>query len=170
MKVLAFAGSNTPDGINNQLLDFALSRTDAEVTKIDLNDFEMPIYSKAREAEGGVPEAAQRFKRLIGEADVVVMSLAVHNGTYAVAYKNVFDWASRLEGKVYDGVRVILLSASPGPMAGQPLLDIAATGIPRFGGALLGTLGVGKFAENFQDGALVDVSLLAQLDELMGKI
>ncbi|MCB0388003.1 MAG: NAD(P)H-dependent oxidoreductase, partial [Winogradskyella sp.] len=57
--ILAFAGSNSKDSINKQLAVYA-SRLidDVTVTILDLNDFELPIYSKDLEAEQGIPANA----------------------------------------------------------------------------------------------------------------
>ena len=171
MKILAFGASNSRNSVNKQVANFVANRIEGgEVKLIDLNDFEMPIYSIDRENETGVPELAQRFKDEIAAADIVVISFAVHNGSYAAAYKNIFDWASRLEGKVYENCRVILLAVSPGPAAGQPLLDIAADGIPHFGGEVLGKLGIGKIGAKLVDGQIIDQATIAEIDALIKDI
>jgi len=41
----------------------------ATVKFLDLNDFEMPIYSIDRETESGIPDLAKSFYKEIGEAD-----------------------------------------------------------------------------------------------------
>ncbi|MBJ3764143.1 NAD(P)H-dependent oxidoreductase [Maribius pontilimi] len=61
MKILAFAATNSRDSINSALFDFAAKRArsslspQAEVTFVDLNDIEMPIYSVDRERASGIP-------------------------------------------------------------------------------------------------------------------
>ena len=67
---------------------------------MDLNDYEMPIYSPDRQNEEGVHPLAQKFFDKITEADALIISFAEYNGNYTSAYKNVFDWASRI--KIYD--------------------------------------------------------------------
>jgi NAD(P)H-dependent FMN reductase len=59
---------------------------------LDLNDYEMPIYSIDRETEDGIPEEAQRFYDELGAVDAILISFAEHNGAYTAAYKNIFDW------------------------------------------------------------------------------
>ena len=100
MKVLAFAATNHVQSINKQLVKYASTLIDAEVEILDLNDFDMPIYSQDREQDSGIPEQAQRFFDKIGQADAVVISFAEHNGSYTAAYKNLFDWTSRINMKV----------------------------------------------------------------------
>ncbi len=171
MKILAFGASNSRHSVNKALAKFVAHRVKgADVNLIDLNDYEMPIYSIDREMEAGIPQAAQDFKDHIAAADLVVASFAVHNGSYAVAYKNIFDWASRLDGKVFDGAKVFVLAASPGPMGGQPLLDIVANGIPHFGGELVGKLGIGKMNEYIVDGEIEEADLLGQIDAILDSL
>ena len=65
-KVIAFGASNSRNSINKKLATFAANQlSDAEITILDLNDFEMPIYSIDREEENGIPDLAKQFKALI---------------------------------------------------------------------------------------------------------
>ena len=64
MKILAFAASNSRNSINRALIDFAVQRMhaavapNAEIEVVDLNDYEMPIYSIDREKDDGIPAPA----------------------------------------------------------------------------------------------------------------
>jgi chromate reductase len=63
-KVLAFAGSTKAASVNRKLLAVAVEATRAaglEVTEVDLNDYEMPLFSEELEA-AGVPENFTRLK------------------------------------------------------------------------------------------------------------
>ncbi|MEO0877483.1 MAG: NAD(P)H-dependent oxidoreductase, partial [Bacteroidota bacterium] len=63
-KILAFGASNSRNSINKQLASYAAGQlTDATITLLDLNDFEMPIYSIDREKESGIPQLAEQFKQ-----------------------------------------------------------------------------------------------------------
>ena len=96
-KILAFGASTSKKSINKRLATYAASLVaDAEVMIIDMNDFEMPLYSIDREQDG-MPTQAVKFKEYVKEADGIIISFAEHNGTYAVGYKNVLDWATRVE-------------------------------------------------------------------------
>ncbi len=154
MKIIAFGASNSRSSINAQLVRYAgetLRGLDDAIAidYLDLNDFEMPIFSVDRENASGIPEPARRFFRLIGSADAVMISFAEHNGSYSVAYKNVFDWASRINAKVFQGKPVIALSASPGPRGGAGVLDAFLQGAPFFGAEVAGSLSVGSFHDRF---------------------
>ncbi len=175
MKILAIPATNTPDGINRQLLGHVQRRLEgglvgeADVELIDLNEYEIPIYSKARQEAGGIPAPAQRLFDKIRSADAVVISFAEHNGSYSVAWKNIYDWMSRIEMQVYGGNRVLMLAATPGPRGGAGVLDHAEMTAPFFGADLVGRLGVGRFSETFDSvaGELVDPELRAELDRLL---
>jgi NAD(P)H-dependent FMN reductase len=82
----------------------------------------MPIYSIDRERDGGIPGPAHDFCGRIGAADAVLVSFDEHNDFVTAAWKNVFDWMSRIEMKLWQGKPVVMLAASPGPRAGANVL------------------------------------------------
>lgn len=148
MKILAFAASNSSTSINRQLVLYAAGRlqelSDQQViiTTADLNDYEMPIYSSDREKASGVPDLAQKFRQLIGEADAVLVSFAEHNGNVSAAWKNIFDWMSRLDGKVWQGKPAVFLAASPGGRGGATVLASQTAMAPHHGADLRGQAGI----------------------------
>ena len=73
------------------------------------------VISEDREAELGKPELAQQFFDKLGRGDAIMISFAEHNGSYTAAYKNLFDWTSRIDQKVFQNKPMILLATSPGP-------------------------------------------------------
>lgn len=149
-KVIAFAASSSRNSINRKLVTYAASlATDAEVELLDLNDFELPLFSVDREIELGQPELAQYFFHLIGACDGLIVSFAEHNGSYSAAYKNLYDWASRIDPKVYQNKPMVLLAASPGGRGGRSVLDLALQQIPRFGGQVKGSFSLPSFYDNF---------------------
>ncbi|KID56026.1 NADPH-dependent FMN reductase [Pseudoalteromonas luteoviolacea] len=150
MKVLAFAASSSRQSINKTLVEYATSKIEqADVEVLDLNDFEMPIYSIDREKESGIPELAQKFYDKIGEADAIVISFAEHNGSYTAAYKNIFDWTSRINMKVYQDTPMLLLATSPGPGGAQSVLNAAVNSAPYFAADVKAHLSVPSFFDNF---------------------
>ena len=113
MKILAFAASSSSKSINNQLVRYAASQLanqheDTEIEILDINDYELPLFSEDREVELGQPELAKAFLDKIGNSDTVIISFAEHNGSYTVAYKNIFDWASRINPKVFQNKDMVL--------------------------------------------------------------
>jgi len=173
MKILAFAASNSRQSINKQLVEHAAGLLlDHDIEVLDLNDYEMPIYSIDREQEGGIPEAAQRFRAKIGEADALIISYAEHNGSYTVAFKNLYDWTSRIDAKVYQGKPMLMLATSPGPGGAANVLKTATTSAPYFGGDLRGSLTVPKFFDVYDadKGAFRDDAIEQQLSELLSAL
>lgn len=146
MKVLAFAASNSKQSINKQLVAYTMGLiNEAEVEILDLNDYEMPLFSVDREADLGQPAEAQAFFRKIGEADALVISYAEHNGSYSAAWKNLFDWTSRIDQKLFQNKPMILLATSPGPGGARNVLTQAANSAPYFAGDVVADISVARF-------------------------
>ena len=81
---------------------------------LDLNDYEMPIYSIDRENEDGIPDLAYTFKEQFKNSDAVVISFAEHNATYTSAFKNIFDWISRIDKNIWHNKPMFLLQHTGG--------------------------------------------------------
>ena len=149
-KIIAFGGSSSKYSINKQLAVYAANLfSNATVELLDLNDYEMPIYSVDREKENGIHPLAQQFYDKIGSADLLVISLAEHNGAYASAFKNILDWASRINNKTFQQKPMLLLATSPGARGGSTVLEIATKRFPFQGADLKGSFSLPNFNENF---------------------
>ncbi|WP_284651573.1 NADPH-dependent FMN reductase [Flavobacterium terrisoli] len=149
-KILAFGASNSSDSINKQLATYASKQfKNVTVDLVDLNDYEMPIYSKDREKATGFPQLAQDFYKKIGDADFILISFAENNGNYTTAFKNILDWTSRIDGKTFQGKPMLLLATSPGARGGGTVLDIAVKRMPFQGGVVKGSFSLPSFNENF---------------------
>jgi len=175
MKILAFAATSSRKSINKQLVNYATSLIDPaehEVEILDLNDYELPLFSEDREAELGHPEAARAFIDKIANSDAIVISFAEHNGSYTVAYKNIFDWASRITMKVFQGKRMVMLATSPGPGGASNVLRSAVESSVFFGGKVVGKLSVPNFYEAFDSAASVlrDEPLSTKLRNLVRQL
>jgi chromate reductase, NAD(P)H dehydrogenase (quinone) len=173
MKILAFAATSSTKSINKQLAAYAASLVDgAEIELLDLNDFEMPIFSQDKEEVLGQPAEAKLFMSKIAEADAVVISFAEHNGSYTAAYKNVFDWASRIDMKVYQGKPVVMLATSPGPGGAQSVLGTAVNSAPYFAADVKGSLSIPSFFDNFDMGSrqLTNPELVDKLSTVMASL
>lgn len=149
MKILAFAGSSSSTSINRELVKFVLKDFKEEkINLIDLNDFTMPVFSVDLEKKG-FPDEAHKFLKVIEECDVIICSLAEHNRSYSAAFKNVFDWASRINVKVFQNKPMLLMSTSPGGYGGGNVMNTAKTFFPQFGADIKETFSLSKFYENF---------------------
>ncbi|NKB23762.1 MAG: NADPH-dependent FMN reductase [Kiritimatiellae bacterium] len=150
MKVLAFAGSSSKNSINKQLVTYATKLLEeAHVEILDLNDYEIPLFSEDKEKELGQPALAKEFLSKIGESDALIISFAEHNGSYSAAYKNLFDWCSRINTKVFQNKSLVLLATSPGPGGGSNVLAAANKSASFFHGNVKATLSIPSFYENF---------------------
>ena len=110
MKLLAFAGSSSTTSINKKLATYAASLFgNAEVEVLDLNDYELPLFSIDKEKLIGQPPAARAFYEKIEHADVLVLSVAEHNAGLTAAFKNIYDWASRQKKLVFDNKKVAMV-------------------------------------------------------------
>ena len=150
MKIVAFAGSNSRHSINKKLATYASSlfaRPDIEI--LDLNDFELPLFGVDLEKQIGKPEAAIRFLDKIAQSDLLVISMAEHNGNLSVAFKNLFDWASRGGVKVFQQKPMLLMATSNGARGGKSVLEITEKRFPFDGADIKATFSLPKFSENF---------------------
>jgi len=173
MKLLAFAASNSKKSINKQLVKYAASLVDgAEIEVLDLNDYELPLFSVDREAELGHPELAKAFLSRIAASDALMISFAEHNGSYSAAWKNLFDWSSRIGPKVFQDKPMVLLSTSPGARGGASVLAAATGSAPFFGGDVKASLAIPSFHENFdvERGMLRNEELKTRLIDAVGQL
>jgi NAD(P)H-dependent FMN reductase len=180
IKVLAFAGSLRSASLNKKLVRVAAQiaqRVGAEVTLVDLREFNMPLYDGDLEASSGIPEGAIRFKQLMNSHDALLISAPEYNSSISGALKNAIDWASRqapgeaplqsLSGKVAG-----LLSASPGALGGlRGLVTVRS---------ILGNLNVLVIPEQFalaraheafdENGNLTDPKQVAAVERVVNRL
>ena len=163
-KVLVFAGSTSKKSINKQLASYAatkLVKTSYDV--IDLNDYGVPLFS-VDEEEKGFPENVQKFNELLNQYDGFIISLAEHNGSYAAAFKNIFDWVSRMDRKVFRDKPLLLMATSPGGRGGGGVLESAKLTFPHLGGNIVATFSLPNFYDNFKD-EIIDEDLKIALNQ-----
>ncbi len=170
MKIIAFAGSNSQNSINKKLVTYAASLFEnAEVEVLDLNDFEMPLFSVDAEKEIGQHPLAKVFLDKIETADILVVSLAEHNGNYATALKNTIDWSSRINPKFFQEKPMLLMATSPGPRGAITVLELANSNFPRFAATIKGSFSLPSFNTNFdvENGKISNAELDNQLKEIV---
>ena len=164
MKIFAFAGSNSSTSINKQLVKFVLkSFPDDEVNLIDLNDYLMPVFSVDLE-KNGFPDEAYQFLKNIEESDIIICSLAENNRSYSAAFKNIFDWCSRINVKVFQNKTMFLMTTSPGGYGGGNVMAEASKFFPQFGADIKETFSLPKFYENFDsENGIINPELLSDI-------
>lgn len=109
----------------------------------------MPLFGVDLEAAMGPQPLAQKFIDHIAACDVILMSLAEHNGSYSVAFKNVLDWASRINGKLFQNKPTVILATSPGARGGASVLTAAEMRFPFLGAQIKGVFSLPEFQKNF---------------------
>lgn len=170
-KVIVFGASNSKNSINQQLAIYAGSLLDGVLVKdLELDRFEMPIYGIDKEEESGIPDLAEVFNNVLGLADGFIVSFAEHNGAYSSAFKNIFDWVSRINPKMWDNKPVLFLATSPGARGGMTVLDIAVGRMPYHGANIIGSFSLPSFQENFKEGKIITTDLDQSLKELVVKL
>ncbi len=170
-KLLAFGASNSSDSINKQLASYAAKQfKNVTIDLLDLNDYEMPIYSKDREKAAGFPQLAHDFYQKIGDADFILISFAENNGNYTTAFKNILDWMSRINGKTFQEKPMLLLATSPGARGGGTVLDIAVKRMPFQGGVVKGSFSLPSFNDNFKEGKITNETLDNDLKKIIQEI
>lgn len=166
-KILAFGASTSSQSINRKLANYAANQIEnAQIEFLDLNDFEMPIYSIDREQNSGIPDLAKEFRGHIEQADGILISFAEHNGSYAAAFKNILDWVSRIGKGVWMDKQMFLLATSPGGRGATRVLEIAKNSYPFMGGKVAAVFSLPFFGKNFSEEAgITDEELNALFQE-----
>ena len=125
-RILAFAGSTRKDSYNCRLVEIAAAgarAAGADVTRLDLGEFPLPLMNEDLEREQGTPENAATLKQLFLDHDGLLIASPEYNSSITPLLKNTIDWISRpAEGEAplaaYQGKVAALLAASPGGLGG----------------------------------------------------
>ena len=126
-KILVFAGSLRSGAFSGRTADVAqkeLAMQGAEVTRISLADYPLPIMDEDLEKEKGVPDNAVKLGRLIAAHDGLLIATPEYNGSIPPLLKNTIDWVSRVRK---DGGRTVR------PLAGK-VAGLCSSSNGRFAG------------------------------------
>ena len=100
LKILVIPGSLRTGSLNARLAAAAayeLAQADAEVTRISLGDFPLPIYDGDLQTKSGVPKNAINLKRMIGAHHGVLIVTPEYNSSVPPLVKNTIDWVTRVQ-------------------------------------------------------------------------
>ncbi len=78
---------------------------------------------------------------------------------------NLFDWMSRIDGKLWSDKPMLLMATSPGARGGSTGLEIAAGRFGYMGGNIVGSFSLPSFGDNFSNEKITNVELNNQLLE-----
>lgn len=127
-RILVFAGSVRSGAFSAKTADVAqktLGLHGAEVTRISLIDYPLPLMDQDLEAEKGIPENAMQLGALIAAHDGLLIASPEYNGSIPPLLKNTIDWVSRIRHDAdgnrfapFSGKVAGLCSSSDGNFAG----------------------------------------------------
>lgn len=132
-RILVFAGSVRTGAYSGQTANAAmkaLALLGADVTRISLADYPLPIMDQNLEKEQGVPENAMRLARMIDNHDGLLIATPEYNASVPPLLKNTIDWVSRISRdpggkpfKPFEGKVAALCSSSNGKYGGVRALN-----------------------------------------------
>jgi chromate reductase len=100
LKILVIPGSLRSGSLNARLAAAAayeFAQAGADVTRISLGDFPLPIYDGDLQTRSGVPKNAVNLKRMIGAHHGVLFVTPEYNSSVPALVKNTIDWVSRVQ-------------------------------------------------------------------------
>src|ERR1700682_2405756 len=127
LKILVIPGSLRTGSHNARLAAAAayqFAQAGAEVTRISLGDFPLPIYDGDLQTKSGVPKNAINLKRMIGAHHGVLIVTPEYNSSVPPLVKNTVDWVTRVQdapearGQVFRERAFAIAAASGGRLGG----------------------------------------------------
>ena len=131
LKILVIPGSLRTGSLNARLAAAAaheFAQAGAEVTRISLGDFPLPIYDGDLQTKSGVPKNAINLKRMIGAHHGVLIVTPEYNSSVPPLVKNTIDWVSRVQdahetrGQVFRERAFAIAAASESRLGGTRAL------------------------------------------------
>jgi NAD(P)H-dependent FMN reductase len=98
-KILVIPGSTRTGSLNVRLAALAakeLTLADAEVNRISLEDYPLPIYDPDDDANAGAHPNAIKLKQMVCAHQGVFITSPEYNGSVPPALKNAIDWMSQV--------------------------------------------------------------------------
>jgi NAD(P)H-dependent FMN reductase len=130
-KILVFPGSLRTRSHNVRLAALVVKElvlAEAEVTRISLADYPLPLYDGDLEAKSGPPANAVQLKTMLSAHRGVFIVTPEYNASVPPLVKNTIDWVSRVRERGEPPLAVFkhrvfaLGAASPGPFGGMRAL------------------------------------------------
>src|SRR3954451_20579906 len=100
LKILVIPGSLRAGSLNARMAASAadqFAQNSAEVTRIPLGDFPLPIYDGDLQTKSGVPKNAINLKRMMGAHHGVLIVTPEYNSSVPPLVKNTIDWITRVQ-------------------------------------------------------------------------
>lgn len=150
--ILGFAGSNSTTSINHRLVKYTLEKISSEPTELlELRALKLPMYDVDLEKDSGIPEEIQGIYEQLKASKAWMFSVNEHNGNPSAYTKSLLDWLSRKDRNFASGLKIFLLSASPGRGGAASSRAAVAGMLKRFGGEDIWEFGLPSFNHMFTD-------------------
>ena len=165
LKILVIPGSLRSGSHNVKLAAvgaYEFARAGAEVTRISLGDFPLPIYDGDLQARSGVPKNAVNLKRMIASHHGVLLVTPEYNSSVPPLVKNTIDWITRVQdenesrGQVFREKPFAIAAASESRLGGSRALSALRLILS----ACRATVIPNQFALSFADQAYDDMDRL----------
>src|ERR1700736_6238851 len=98
LKILVIPGSLRTGSLNAKLAaaaGYEFAQAGADVTRISLADFPLPIYDGDLQSKAGVPKNAINLKRMISAHHGVLIVTPEYNSSVPALVKKTIDWGTR---------------------------------------------------------------------------
>jgi NAD(P)H-dependent FMN reductase len=160
MRLAIFSASTRKASINSALVSATIPRAkDAgfTVSRLDLADYDMPLYNGDWHDENGAPESAKALAKALSGFDAVICISPEYNGSLPPLLKNTIDWMTCLgDMSAFHNPIWVVGSCTPGPMSGIMVMRQMQFILTRVGTQVLQFhLGVGNAGAAFnKDGSL----------------
>jgi chromate reductase, NAD(P)H dehydrogenase (quinone) len=131
LKILVIPGSLRTGSLNARLAAAAayqFAQAGADVTRISLGDFPLPIYDGDLQTKSGVPKHAINLKRMMSTHHGVLIVTPEYNSSVPPLVKNTIDWVTRVQdahetrGQVFRERPFAIAAASQGRLGGTRCL------------------------------------------------
>jgi chromate reductase len=168
MKVVAIVGSLRKGSFNMQLVK-TIEKRYSHLFEVEIADIgSLPFYNE--DEEKAPPEEVQNYKKMIAEADAILISTPEFNWSISGVLKSALEWLSRVDRPIA-GKPVLPMGVSQGVLGTvraqlhlrQVLGSIQANTMPPAGNEIF----IGSAGQKFQDGVLTDEATLKFLDQVV---
>jgi len=169
-KLLGLCGSLREASLNRKLMMLAAADFDG---RFEEGGLRLPLYDGDLQKAQGIPEAVVRLAEQIRAADAVLIACPEYNKAPPGVLKNALDWVSRVEGQVFEGKPVALVSATAGRAGGERTQSLLRWMLQPLRAEVLThpEVLVGHAADAFDDqGALVSERYRKAVSALMARL
>lgn len=154
-KIIAFAGSNSKQSINHQLLEMIQQHFDSNFELIRLSDLDVPMFGVDLEAEIGTPKVIEELYAKISSSPILLMACSEHNGNMTAFLKSTLDWLSRKDRSFLEAKDVFLCGTSTGRKGASESIAAVKRLVERLDGDVTATYSLPSYHHVFENGALI---------------